>query len=79
MAQGNRIFHQHIAKDFPLASKIWRPCTVGWVDHVASLDTEMKRKMSALAKNQTLTLRCSVDNPVSIVTVLTHTSCVSLR
>ena len=72
MTRGKTIFHLHFPTNFPLANRNWHPYRVGWADHVASLDTAVKRKISALPKNQNLTLRCSVDNPVRIVFVLTH-------
>jgi len=45
---------------------------VGCAEHVASTDTEVKRKISVRAMNQNLALRCSVDNPVCTVTMLTQ-------
>lgn len=72
MARVTRIFHLQIPADLPVVRTNWTSCTVGWADHVARLDTAVKRKMFALAKNQNLPLRCSADNAVSTVTVLTY-------
>jgi len=72
ISRGKTIFRFHISTDFPQASRKWRPCTKGWANHVASLATELKRKIPALAKNQNLILRCSVDNAVRIVSELTR-------
>lgn len=55
--RGNRVISSSCLERFPTSKHPLAALhTAGWTDNIAGLDTEVKRKISALARNQTLLL-----------------------